>query len=220
MPRPMTEDERQDIPGPTHIGVLSVAGGDGRPPHSTPVWYSYTPGAISRLHRNRWQEVTKGATRSEGGDVEPAGSARGVPVQVRYRRGHGRQGRPPTLCGAGARGSAPVSARGTGAVVRRLGARATLTRFVPLHDPSRPLAKLRLLGGGRVASTCPVRGVVRYVLVRQGRGRRGPGADRAGDPPTPKQLSPRRWGPRTPRSLQRAAKRVDAPAAGCPDNSA
>ena len=44
MPRPMTEDERQDFLAQRHIGVLSVAGGDGRPPHSTPVWYSYTPG--------------------------------------------------------------------------------------------------------------------------------------------------------------------------------
>ncbi|HEY6582354.1 MAG TPA: pyridoxamine 5'-phosphate oxidase family protein [Rubrobacter sp.] len=44
MPRPMTEGERQEFLARQHIGVLSVASGDDRPPHSTPVWYAYKPG--------------------------------------------------------------------------------------------------------------------------------------------------------------------------------
>jgi len=40
----MTEDERQEVLAGRHVGVVSVARGDGRPPHSTPVWYAYEPG--------------------------------------------------------------------------------------------------------------------------------------------------------------------------------
>jgi PPOX class probable F420-dependent enzyme len=40
----MTEDERQAFLAGRHVGVVSVARGDGRPPHSTPVWYTYEPG--------------------------------------------------------------------------------------------------------------------------------------------------------------------------------
>src|SRR5215210_4192105 len=44
MPGPMTEDERQEFLAGRHVGVVSVARGYGRPPHSTPVWYAYEPG--------------------------------------------------------------------------------------------------------------------------------------------------------------------------------
>ena len=44
MPGPMTEDERQEFLAGRHVGVVSVARGDGRPPHATPVWYAYEPG--------------------------------------------------------------------------------------------------------------------------------------------------------------------------------
>jgi uncharacterized protein len=44
MPRRMTERERQEFLAEPHIGVLSVAAGDDRPPHTTPVWYVYEPG--------------------------------------------------------------------------------------------------------------------------------------------------------------------------------
>jgi uncharacterized protein len=44
MPGPMTEGERQEFLAGRHVGVVSVARGDGRPPHSTPVWYAYEPG--------------------------------------------------------------------------------------------------------------------------------------------------------------------------------
>ncbi len=44
MPGPMTEGERQGFLAGRHVGVVSVVRGDGRPPHSTPVWYAYEPG--------------------------------------------------------------------------------------------------------------------------------------------------------------------------------
>ena len=44
MPGPMTEGERREFLAGRHVGVVSVARGDGRPPHSTPVWYAYEPG--------------------------------------------------------------------------------------------------------------------------------------------------------------------------------
>jgi nitroimidazol reductase NimA-like FMN-containing flavoprotein (pyridoxamine 5'-phosphate oxidase superfamily) len=44
MPGQLTEEERQQFLAEPHIGALSVAGGDGRPPHCTPVWYAYEPG--------------------------------------------------------------------------------------------------------------------------------------------------------------------------------
>jgi len=40
----MTEGERQEFLAGQHVGVVSVARDDGRPPHSTPVWYAYEPG--------------------------------------------------------------------------------------------------------------------------------------------------------------------------------
>jgi nitroimidazol reductase NimA-like FMN-containing flavoprotein (pyridoxamine 5'-phosphate oxidase superfamily) len=44
MARRMTERERQEFLAEPHIGVLSVARSDDRPPHTTPVWYAYEPG--------------------------------------------------------------------------------------------------------------------------------------------------------------------------------
>ena len=44
MPGQLTEEERQMFLAEPHIGALSVAGGDERPPHCTPVWYAYEPG--------------------------------------------------------------------------------------------------------------------------------------------------------------------------------
>lgn len=44
MPRTLTEAEQQDFLAQPHVGVLSVPGDDGRPPHTSPVWYAYQPG--------------------------------------------------------------------------------------------------------------------------------------------------------------------------------
>lgn len=40
----MNEQERQAFLAAPHVGVLSVANTDGRPPHSIPLWYAYEPG--------------------------------------------------------------------------------------------------------------------------------------------------------------------------------
>ncbi|MGH2353484.1 MAG: pyridoxamine 5'-phosphate oxidase family protein [Chloroflexota bacterium] len=44
MPRPLTESERQAFLTDRHVGVLSVASDDGRPPLTVPIWYAYQPG--------------------------------------------------------------------------------------------------------------------------------------------------------------------------------
>jgi PPOX class probable F420-dependent enzyme len=44
-----TETERQEFLSATHVGVLSVAAADGRPPASVPIWYDYTPGGSVRI---------------------------------------------------------------------------------------------------------------------------------------------------------------------------
>lgn len=40
----LTEQEREEFLAGKHIGVLSVASDDGRPPLTVPVWYAYQPG--------------------------------------------------------------------------------------------------------------------------------------------------------------------------------
>ncbi len=44
MPRTLTTDEREDFLAQPHVGVLSVASDDDRPPLTVPVWYHYRPG--------------------------------------------------------------------------------------------------------------------------------------------------------------------------------
>ena len=44
MPRPLTEQERNQFLTETRVAVLSVAGDGGRPPIAVPVWYGYEPG--------------------------------------------------------------------------------------------------------------------------------------------------------------------------------
>ena len=44
MPRPLTEREAQEFLAAPHVGVLSVASDDERPPLTVPVWYDYQPG--------------------------------------------------------------------------------------------------------------------------------------------------------------------------------
>jgi PPOX class probable F420-dependent enzyme len=39
-----SETERQEFLAAKHVGVLSVAADDGRPPSSVPIWYGYAPG--------------------------------------------------------------------------------------------------------------------------------------------------------------------------------
>jgi len=45
----MTTEEREAFLAGVHVGVLSVAGGDGRAPLSLPIWYLYEPGGEIRF---------------------------------------------------------------------------------------------------------------------------------------------------------------------------
>jgi PPOX class probable F420-dependent enzyme len=48
--RPFTDDERQRFLQDKHVGVLSVAADNGRPPASVPIWYDYTPDGHIRIN--------------------------------------------------------------------------------------------------------------------------------------------------------------------------
>jgi PPOX class probable F420-dependent enzyme len=50
MPKVFTEAEREQFLAAKHVGVLSVAATDGRPPASVPIWYGYTPGGNIRIN--------------------------------------------------------------------------------------------------------------------------------------------------------------------------
>jgi len=50
MPKVFTEAERERFLEEKHIGVLSVAARDGRPPASVPIWYDYAPGGNIRIN--------------------------------------------------------------------------------------------------------------------------------------------------------------------------
>lgn len=44
------EPDRQEFLAALHVGVLSVAADNGRPPASVPVWYDYVPGQNIRVN--------------------------------------------------------------------------------------------------------------------------------------------------------------------------
>jgi nitroimidazol reductase NimA-like FMN-containing flavoprotein (pyridoxamine 5'-phosphate oxidase superfamily) len=55
----MTVAEREAFLAAVHIGVLSVAGGDGRGPWTVPIWYSYQPGGEVRIITGRDSPKTR-----------------------------------------------------------------------------------------------------------------------------------------------------------------
>ena len=59
----MTEQERQDFLADPHIGVLSVAGEEGRPPVSSPVFYAYQPGGDLTFFTNTQRRTSRKLTR-------------------------------------------------------------------------------------------------------------------------------------------------------------
>jgi nitroimidazol reductase NimA-like FMN-containing flavoprotein (pyridoxamine 5'-phosphate oxidase superfamily) len=44
MPKVMSREEREAFLADVHVGVISIAAGDGRGPLSVPLWYAYEPG--------------------------------------------------------------------------------------------------------------------------------------------------------------------------------
>ena len=61
-----SEHDREAFLADKHVGVLSVATSDGRPPASVPIWYSYSPGGEIR--------VNTGAGSRKARLIEEAGS--------------------------------------------------------------------------------------------------------------------------------------------------
>ena len=60
MPRPMTEQERQEFLAGLHVAVLSVASDGNRPPLTVPIWYGYQPGGnISFFTGTQGQKARK-----------------------------------------------------------------------------------------------------------------------------------------------------------------
>ncbi len=53
MPPSMGRSERQEFLAGLHVGVLSVASGDGRGPLTVPVWYTYQPGGTVNVSTGR-----------------------------------------------------------------------------------------------------------------------------------------------------------------------
>lgn len=47
---PFTVEQRQNFLADKHVGVLSVAADQGRPPASVPIWYDYTRRAHPDQH--------------------------------------------------------------------------------------------------------------------------------------------------------------------------
>ena len=53
MPPSMSRAEREEFLAGVHVGVLSVASGDGRGPLAIPVWYTYQPGGTVNVSTGR-----------------------------------------------------------------------------------------------------------------------------------------------------------------------
>jgi uncharacterized protein len=66
MPKAFNDTERDQFLAEKHIGILSVAAEDGRPPASVPIWYDYTPGGNIRINT--------GASRRKARLIERAGA--------------------------------------------------------------------------------------------------------------------------------------------------
>ena len=53
MSHSMNRAEREEFLAGLHVGVLSVDGGNGTPPLTVPVWYTYQPGGMVSLSTGR-----------------------------------------------------------------------------------------------------------------------------------------------------------------------
>ena len=69
MSRAMTRSEREAFLAEPRVAVLSVAGADDRPPHSTPSFYAYTPGGEITFFTN-----TQGRTANKVALIAAAGA--------------------------------------------------------------------------------------------------------------------------------------------------
>ena len=68
MPGPLTTHQREAFLAEPHVAVLSVAGGNGGPPHASPIWYAYQPGGNLTFFTGK-----QGRTSRKSALVEAAG---------------------------------------------------------------------------------------------------------------------------------------------------
>ena len=108
MPRQLTEQERQDFLAEPRVGVLSVAGADGRPPLTAPTWYGYRTGGEITFFTG-----TQGRTARKTALIERAGV-----VSLCVQRAEFPY-RYVTVEGTVVRTDQPPSAEGMLAIVRR-----------------------------------------------------------------------------------------------------
>lgn len=59
----MTEQAREEFLADVHVGVLSVAGEEGRPPLSMPVFYGYQPGGDITFFTNTQRRTSQKVAR-------------------------------------------------------------------------------------------------------------------------------------------------------------
>jgi uncharacterized protein len=69
MPGPLSQHDRQEFLAQPHVGLVSVASGDDRPPLAVPVWYAYEPGGNLSFFTN-----TQGQQSRKDGLIERAGA--------------------------------------------------------------------------------------------------------------------------------------------------
>ena len=68
--RRMTRSEREAFLAEPRVAVLSVAGADGRPPHSTPTFYAYEPGGeVTFFTNTEGRSANKVALIADAGAV-------------------------------------------------------------------------------------------------------------------------------------------------------
>ena len=108
MPRPMTEQERQDFLAEPRVGVLCVTSDDDRPPLAVPVWYGYQPGGSLSFFTG-----TEGRKARKTGLIRRAGV---VSLSVQHDEFPYRY---VTVEGTVVRTDQPPSAEGMLAIVRR-----------------------------------------------------------------------------------------------------
>ena len=95
MPLTMSRAEREEFLAGVHVGVLSVASGDGGGPLAVPVWYAYQPGGTGeRDHRPRHPQGRGPSGPRAGSACAPRTSARPTSTSRSRARSSIEDGRP------------------------------------------------------------------------------------------------------------------------------
>lgn len=104
----MNEQQRQAFLAEPHVGVLSVAGDDGRPPLTIPLWYACAPGGVLTFFTG-----TQGRKACKTALIERAGAVNFCVQRAEFPYKH------VTVQGAVIGADRPPSDEGMLAIVRR-----------------------------------------------------------------------------------------------------